>query len=298
MDVRQLNYFLEVAQHLSFSKAAEALHLTQPTLSKMVKSLEDELGVILFDRTTKHMQLTDAGEIVLGEAQEIMKLIQNMSSKLSDLMKIKQGNIKVGLPPVIGSLFFPKLIRDFHTLYPQIKIEFVEEGAKKVERLVEEGSIDFGFAVLPVDDQLFDTCPFVNRELKLIVYPEHRLAMLEQVSLIQLKNESFILLQEDFALHDRIREQCIRAGFEPEVTYESSQWDFISEMVANRHGISILPEPLCKKLDPTRIKTITIVEPRMPWNLALIWRKNKYMSYATRELISFIRTNFLVADTV
>lgn len=292
MDIRQLGYFLEVAKQMSFSRAAEKLHLTQPTLSKMVKNLEDELQVVLFDRTTKHMQLTDAGAIVLSEAQEIMRRIENMSSKLSDMMEIKQGRIKIGLPPVIGSLFFPKLLSDFHRMYPQIQIHLYEEGAKRVEKFVEDGSIDFGFAVLPVNENTFETFPFVEQELKLIVYPQHHLAGLNQVSLQALRNETFIYFVEDFALHDRIREHCIRVGFEPVIAYESSQWDFISEMVANQQGISILPEPLCQKLNPDRIKTISIIDPCIPWNLALIWRKNKYLSYATRELMAFIRTNF------
>lgn len=292
MDIRQLNYFLEVARQMSFSKAAEKLNLTQPTLSKMVKNLEDELHVVLFDRTTKHMQLTDAGAIVLSEAQEIVRLIENMSSKLSDMMEIKQGRIKIGLPPVIGSLFFPKLLSDFHRMYPQIQIQLFEEGAKRVEKLVDDGSIDFGFAVLPVDEDSFETFPFVKRELKLIVFPEHHLAGSNQVSLRTLRDETFIYFVEDFALHDRIREHCIRVGFEPTIAYESSQWDFISEMVANKQGVSILPEPLCQKLNPDRIKTISIINPCIPWNLALIWRRNKYLSYATRELIAFIRAHF------
>lgn len=291
MESRQLGYFLEVAKQLSFSKAAEKLNVTQPTLSKMVKNLEEELDILLFDRTTKHMKLTDAGEIVFEEAQEIMRLMDNLSSKLADSLKIKKGNIKIGLPPVIGSLFFPKLIRDFRQHYPNIHLGFEEEGGKKVEKMVEEGSVDFGFAVLPVNDALFDSYPFVKSELKLIVHSEHPLANVDSMPLNRLINESFLFLREDFALHDRIREHCIQAGFIPSVIYESSQWDFISEMVANGHGVAILPEPLCRKLDPSVIKTISITEPRIPWNLAIIWKKNKYLSYATRELLYFIQSN-------
>ncbi|PLS03653.1 LysR family transcriptional regulator [Neobacillus cucumis] len=292
MESRQLGYFIEVAKHLSFSKAAEKLNITQPTLSKMVKNLEEELDVLLFDRTTKHMKLTDAGEIVYEEAQEIMRLMNNLSDKLADMMKIKKGTIKIGLPPVIGSLFFPKLIMDFRQSYPNIQIELEEEGAKKVEKMIEEGSVDFGFAVLPVNQELFDSCPFIKSELKLIVDRGHPLANVETIPLKTLKNDSFIFLREGFALHDRIRESCIQAGFNPNVIYESSQWDFISEMVANRHGVAILPEPLCSKLDPSVIKTVSIREPKIPWNLAIIWRKNKYLSYATRELLYFIQSKF------
>ncbi len=292
MESRHLGYFIEVAKLLSFSKAAEKLNVTQPTLSKMVKNLEEELDVLLLDRTTKHMQLTDAGEIVLEEAQEIINLMNNISFKLTDMLKIKKGHIKIGLPPGIGSLFFPKLIKDFRWYYPHINIELKEEGAKKVEKMIEEGSIDFGFAVLPVNENLFNSHQFVKSELKLIVHSEHPLAKADKIPLDKLKNEPFLLMREDFAVHYRIREHCIQAGFNPIVIYESSQWDFISEMVANGHGVAILPEPLCQRLDPSLIKTISINEPKIPWDLAIIWRKNKYLSYATRELLKFIESNF------
>lgn len=292
MDSRQLGYFLEVAKQLSFSKAAVKLHVTQPTLSKMVKNLEEELDVVLFDRTTKHMKLTDAGEIVFEEAHEIMRLMNNLSTKLADTMKIKKGQIRIGLPPVIGSLFFPKLIRELRQYYPNIQISLEEEGAKKVEKMIEEGTVDFGVAVLPVNEELFDLYPIVKSELKLIVDAGHPLANVDTIPLKRLQNESFLFMREDFTIPDRIREHCIQAGFNPSVIYDSSQWDFISEMVANGNGVAILPEPLCRKLDPSVIKTISIIEPQIPWDLAIIWRKNKYLSYATRELLQFIKSNF------
>lgn len=292
MESRQLGYFLEVAKQLSFSKAAEKLNVTQPTLSKMVKNLEEELDVLLFDRTTKHMELTDAGEIVFEEAQEIMRLMNNLSDKLADRMKIKKGHVKIGLPPVIGSLFFPNLIRDFRQYYPNIQIGLEEEGAKKVEKMIEEGTVDFGVAVLPVNQEMFDSNPFVKSELKLIVDAGHPLAEADTIPLKRLQNESFIFMREGFALHDRIREHCIQAGFNPNVIYESSQWDFITEMVAKGNGVAILPEPLCRKLDPSMIKMISIIEPKIPWDLAVIWKKNKYLPYATKVLLQFIKSNF------
>ncbi|MFD0051147.1 LysR family transcriptional regulator [Actinomycetes bacterium NPDC127524] len=292
MDIRQLSYFIEVAAHLSFSKASEKLNISQPSLSKMVKNLEDELGATLFDRTTKKMQLTDAGKVVIVQAQEVMKIIQNLSSDLSDVMKIKRGSIKIGIPPVVGSLFFPKLVRDFQMMYPQIEIELVEKGAKKIERLVEDGSIDVGVAILPVDDGLFEKFHFASRELKLIVHSEHRLVNCHQVPLLDLKEESFILFQEDFSLNNRILEACMEAGFEPSISFESSQWDFISEMVANRLGVAFFPDTLCRKLDSSQIKTVSIMNPGIPWNLALIWRKNKYLSYVSKEFIDFFRSSF------
>nr|WP_313789660.1 LysR substrate-binding domain-containing protein [Paenibacillus larvae] len=105
----------------------------------------------------------------------------------------------------------------------------------------------------------------------------------------KLEHEPFILFREGFVLHDRIPEECIRAGFQPKVVYESSQWDFISEMVAAGLGISMLPESICRELNPNRVITIPLVEPSIDWSLAMIWPKEQYISYAVREWINFVK---------
>lgn len=167
--------------------------------------------------------------------------MNNLSDKLADRMKIKKGHIKIGLPPVIGSLFFPNLIRYFRQYYPNIQLGLEEEGAKKVEKMIEEGTVDFGVAVLPVNQELFDSNPFVKSELKLIVDAGHPLAEAETIPLKRLKNESFLFMREGFALHDRIREHCIQAGFNPNVIYESSQWDLpVREIVHASHILTDL----------------------------------------------------------
>jgi DNA-binding transcriptional LysR family regulator len=121
----------------------------------------------------------------------------------------------------------------------------------------------------------------------LVVHPEHRLARRGSVPLGELREESFILFRDDFALHDRIPAACIRAGFQPNVVFESSQWDFISEMVAADLGIAMLPETVCRNLDSRRIAVVPLEPPGIPWHLAMIWRKDAYMSYALREWVRF-----------
>lgn len=292
MDIRQLGYFIEVARQGSYSKASQNLHLSQPTLSKTVKTLEDELSVLLFDRSTRRIELTDAGELVLSHAQHIMKSLDNLGSALSDFKKIKTGKIKIGLPPLIGASFFPKIIGDFHHLYPNIQIQLIEDGGKMIEQSLLEGGIDVGVVVLPVDKEVFEVIPLVERELVLIVNSAHPLAERTNVSFRDLQNESFILYSKGYSLHDRVRDMCIRHGFEPTVTHESGHWLFISEMVSANLGISLLPETICHKLDPYKITAVRMIEPKVEWNLAIIWRKHYYLSYAAKEWIQFVQDIF------
>lgn len=288
MDIRQLTYFLEVANQSSFSKAAQQLHLSQPSLSKMVKNLENELGVVLFDRSTRHIHLTDAGEVIQTQARIILQSMEHLNTALADVTEMRKGKFRLGLPPVIGVSFFPDILARFHQLYPQIEIQLVEEGGKVIEQRLLEGEIDLGVVVLPVDEEMFEVKPIIERKMMLTMHPEHPLAAREEVALQELADESFILFRKGFALRDRVREACIREGFEPKVSYESAQWDFISEMVAAGIGISLLPETVCGKLDPRQIAVIRKTRPQIHWNLGLIWRKDGYLSHAARGWVNFV----------
>ncbi|MEK3790750.1 LysR family transcriptional regulator [Paenibacillus sp. FSL R7-0204] len=287
MDIRQLEYFVQAARLNSFSRAAESLYITQPTISKMIRNLETELGADLFYREGKSIRLTDAGELLLIKAQNIVESFASLSSELDSLRNLKQGHIRIGLPPMVGASFFPAVIGEFHRKYPEVTIRLHEDGAKKVEDDVESGLLDIGAIVLPVDQARFHSFIFVEERLELLVPAGHRLDGTQQVPLKELAEEEFVLFREDFALHDRIISECVKAGFQPKVVYESSQWDLISRMVAAGMGIALLPETICRDIDRSRIAVISLTEPVIPWQLGMIWRKDRYLSFAAREWISF-----------
>lgn len=289
MDIRNLEYFLEVARTKSFTKAAQNLFITQPTISRMIKNLEEELEVILFERLGKGVELTDAGRIILFQAQNIVTSVQSLSADLADVMQLKKGELRIGLPPMIGANYFPHVIGKFNKLYPKIIVKLWEYGAKKVEDHVANGNLDIGVTLLPVQEELFLWFPFVEDELKVVVHPTHHLASKSELSLLELAAEEFVLFNEDFLLHDRIINECVRAGFQPRVLYESSQWDFIGEMAAANLGVALLPGTICRRLDKQRVCILDLNQPQIPWNLAMIWRKDRYQSFAAREWLQFAR---------
>lgn len=294
MDIRHLTYFIEVAKYKSFTKASTSLHLSQSTLSKVVKSLEEELQVELIDRSSKKIELTEAGEIVLAQGEMILESLKDLTIDLYDLMNLKKGKIKIGIPPIIGFLFFPKIIKGFNNLYPDIHIKLFEDDSKKVKQDVREGVLDLGVVMLPVDEKEFDVIPFVYDELSLFVHISHPFAQREQVEMSELQNETFIMFKKEFAIHDLIIQECIRAGFRPEIAYESSQWDFISEMIGENLGISIFPRPVANRVDQDLIKAIPIANPTFPWKLGFVSKKSKYTSPAVREFLNYITADLPV----
>ncbi|MED4454666.1 LysR family transcriptional regulator [Metabacillus fastidiosus] len=293
MDLQQLKYFVEVAKQESFTKASQVLLVSQPSISKMIKNLEDELKATLLDRSERKIKLTDVGAIVYEQALKILQSVEDVYSSVNELVHIEKGTIKMGLMPTIGVLLFPNILAGFKGEYPQIDIDMVQCSAKQLTLKVKQGDIDLGVTVMPVDSDIFETIPLLSEELVVIVDSEHWLVEKESVRLSDLKNESFILLTEDYVLHDVVTKSCVQSGFEPKVAYKSSLWDIMGEMVATQVGISIIPRSMVSRFNNEKVHAISISYPIIDWELVLIYKKNKYLSFAAREFIKYIQSNKL-----
>ncbi|MCK1993903.1 LysR family transcriptional regulator [Peribacillus muralis] len=285
MDIKHLQYFIEVTNFNNFTRAADHLYITQPAISKMIKNLETELGVELFDRSRKQLVLTDAGRVVLEQAKLIDKAFRNLETEVDNLLGLKKGHIRIGLPPIIDASFFPQILSRFHEEYPQITFQLVEDGSKKIEESVQKDQLDIGVIVLPTKTALFHHFSFLEENINLIVHPSHPFACREEIDLAELENESFILFNKDYVLRDLIISSCNEAGFTPHIVTESSRWDFIEEMVYCKLGIALLPESLCRHDE--RVQTVKVKKPSINWKLGFIWSKDHYLSYAAKEWLKY-----------
>jgi DNA-binding transcriptional LysR family regulator len=288
VDIKHLQYFIEVTNFNSFSRAADHLFITQPTISKMIKNLEEELGVALFDRSRKQVTLTDAGHVILEQAKLIDRSFKNLEMELDHLLGLKKGHIRIGLPPIFDAHIFLKIMGSFHEQYPGITFQIIEDGSKKIEDDVSKNLLDVGVIVLPTKDNLFEHFSFLEEDLKLILHTDHPLANRNEVNLAELKNESFILLNKDFVLNNLIISACNSVGFHPQTISECSQRSFIEEMVASKLGISLLPESICQQLTGN-VKAVKVINPSISWKLAIIWGKHQYLPYAANEWLQYTK---------
>lgn len=286
MEIKHLQYFIIVTQVGSFTGAADQLYITQPAISRIIKSLEKEVGMPLFIRSRKKLTLTDAGRILYEHAQKMDNQLHMLQEDLNNLSGHKKGLISIGLPSIINSVFFTKLIASFHEEYPDITFQLEEEGSKLIEEKVKDDTFDFGVVFLPARHNIFEYHSLGTEKLTLIVPPGHRLINRDEVFLAELKDEDFILFNTDFALRDNVYAACKKSGFEPKIISETSQLDFIEEMVASKLGITLLPESTVKGLT-SEVREIKIANPTVNWHLALIWKKNKELSYVKQEFIRF-----------
>lgn len=291
MEIRHLEYFIEVARQKSFSKAADEMHISQPSISKVIKDIENQFGVTLFYRSTKYVELTDAGEIILEQAVKIVSSFQNINVNLIGGSKLKSGKIRIGIPPITGLTTFARLFGPFRKEYPNINIDLFEFGSKKIEIGILDGTLDVGIICIPPrEKELYEMICSIQDPLRLVVYPEHPFAKCEVIDYASLINESFVLYSSDFSLNDVIIERCMQAGFRPKVIFETLQLELMTQLVADHFGIALLPSTVCQHLDCKALISIPMANPQVYLQLAMAWKKDRYISHATEEWLQFVKT--------
>nr|WP_269667979.1 LysR family transcriptional regulator [Staphylococcus arlettae] len=282
-----MSYFVEVVNEGGMTNASKSLYIAQPTISKAVKDIEKELGMPLFDRSKRELKLTDAGQVFYQKCKEILALYNNLPVEINSLLGLETGHISIGLSAVMNMNKFIQILGEFHKLYPNITYNLVENGGKMIESQLANDEIDIGITTLPVDSTIFNSIPLYQEDLKLVLNKEHHLAHRKTVEMKELANEDFILFNEDFYLNDKIREAAKNAGFIPKTISKISQWNFIENLLNAHLGVSILPDNIVRMLD-SNFKHININDSAMKWELGVIWKKEKYLSHATRQWIDFM----------
>jgi len=289
MDIRHLKYFVDVARQKNFSKAASINFVSQSTISKMIKDLETELGVGLFNRSSKSVELTDAGEILFIQAEKMVEMFQNISDELQSSIKFEKGTIRIGLPPITGATAFAHLLGKFKKTYPSIEIKLFEYGSKKVELGIQDGSLDVGVICCSTNSEAYEKIPFSKDPLRVIMHPDHPFSKQTAIELDLLANDSFVLYRDDFSLHDEIIDRCKLAGFQPEIIFETSQLELMTQIVEANLGLAFLPSTICSKLILQNIVSVPLADPQIFLEMSIIWNKRRYLSYATRLWINFVQ---------
>ncbi|MDR5777907.1 LysR substrate-binding domain-containing protein [Caballeronia sp. LZ065] len=288
MELRALRYFIEVVKQKSFTAAAEHMFVTQPTISKMVKALEDEVGSPLLLREGRQMVLTDVGQIVWQRGAEVLAAHARLEAELNDLGTFGRGTLTIGIPPMGGSLFTPA-IAAFRQRYPKVELKLFERGSKAIEAALLDGELELGGVLQPVDADLFDVLPVSRQLLWLVAQKGSRWDDAHEVALADLAAEPFVFYGESLALNDVVLAACRDAGFAPTIVGRSGHWDFISALVQAGIGIALLPAPYCRRLDAEAFTCRPVVQPEIHWDMALGWRRNGYLSHAARAWIEVAR---------
>ncbi|WP_295684992.1 LysR family transcriptional regulator [uncultured Nevskia sp.] len=244
MDLRQLKYFIAVAEERSFSRAALRLHVSQPPLSTQLKALEDELGVRLLDRTNRGVSLTAAGQVFFDEMRAVLARLERGKEMARNAGRGDVGSLSIGFVSIADYGILPPALKEFRSLYPRVEVHLHELTTDAQVREIRAARLDLGIGLGPLDapDLHFEA---VAQELLLLAAPTgHRLTRGDKaVDLKAMANESFIVPPRDIApgLFDLIIGQCRAAGFAPRITQQARQMQTVISLVACGMGFALVP---------------------------------------------------------
>jgi len=293
MELRQLEYFQKVSRLKNITRAAEQLFVTQPAITVAIQKLEEELGVLLFDRSQKHFTLTAEGLIFLQRVDHVLSSLQNAIQEMGDCGQLQKKIIKLGVPPMIGSFLFPPLFADFQKKYPSLGLSTVEAGSVTIRELLERDELDLGIIFVTDSWPLLDTLTITKGAIHVCLPLGHPLSDLPMVPFNLLAEQSFVLFAEGTYHRQVIIKECSRNQITPHIILSSGQIETIRGLVAEGVGISFLPDFIISKYPDIVGRPLAET---LPLSIGLAWKKTKYLSNASRSFISFM-TNFSPLNT-
>ncbi|MCL7997772.1 LysR family transcriptional regulator [Brucella sp. 21LCYQ03] len=292
MNLRGFQAFVEVVRQGGFSAAARTINATQSTVSKTVRQLEDELGLILLDREVTPPRLTSAGEIVYRRALAMLTEKDDMLSELGELRGLKRGLLRLGLPPIGSSVLFAPIFAAFTRLYPDIDIQLVEHGSKRLEELLLAGDVELAASLLPVEES-FEWQAVRCEPVVALLPADHSFTDDGGIALADIVSLPFILFESGFALNHIILDACHQRGFTPNIAVRSSQIDFIVELVAANMGIGFLPKMIAEQRKHPGVRIHQIRNVQLDWDMALVWRKGAFLSHAARAWLTLCKSEIV-----
>jgi LysR family hydrogen peroxide-inducible transcriptional activator len=249
LDFHQLAHFLAVAKTRNFTKAAEAIGVSQPALSRSIQKLEATIGEPLFERQPRGLKLTEIGDFFLVRANQIRDLVDDTFAELHEASNRMQ--IRLAVIPTIAPYLLPTLLKRFGRLHPDIKIQVQEDTTQNIIRLCKDGDIDVAIVALPINEKYLEVESLFDDELILVLPKGHDLEKRKTIRLKDIQEFPFISLDRQHCLSDNIAEFCNRQSFAPITIERTNQLATIQELVALQHGISIIPA-MAQQLDKSK----------------------------------------------
>ncbi len=279
MLLRHLRYLLAVADHGGFTRAAEALHVSQPTLSQQIRQLEESLGVDLFDRTSRSVKPTDAGQAYIECARRVLVELEAGKRALHDVKDLSRGSLRLAMTPTFMAYLVGPLVRDFVARYPGIHLEIFELSMDDIEAGLADDSLDVAIAFTPVRNPDIECIPAFVETLGVMVGREHPLY---DSSLVLSPNDiaqlDFALLAPGYITRVSVDEYFRQHGITPKVQIEVNSVSTLLEVIRHAPLATMLPEAIATEDRALRRLRVESEAPQR--GAALLRRKNNYHSAA------------------
>jgi len=297
VELRQIQYFIEVAKREHVTEAAIALHVAQSAVSRQIVNLEQELGVDLFIREGRNVKLTPIGSMFLEHIQQAMTVIENAKREIEECLDPNKGTIRIGFPSSLASYTLPTAISAFRNLYPSVNFLLKQGSYYYLIDAVKKGDINMALlGPLPKDEKRIKGDILFLEHIVALLPNNHPLADRPALELAQLRNESFILFPEGYVLREIVVNACQQLGFYPKVSFEGDDIDAIKGLVAAGLGVTLIPEITLVDSIPRSTVKVPVIEPRVTRTVGVIIPTERQLLPTEKLFHQFLKDFFTVLD--
>lgn len=290
MSLREIKYFLAIAQEGNITTAAQQLHMAQPPLSRQMKQLEEHLGAKLFERGHRKIQLTEAGCLLRNRAEQLLKLMDTTVKEIREIESGTHGTLSIGTASSSGVTILPKVARIFRNYYPDLKFELWEGESIRIIELLNAGLIEIGLVRFSFDADTYESIQLPKEPLVAAIHKNCSDFLIEQQESISLQK----LIDKPLMIHRKyetiITDHCQQAGFNPYLLCKSDDIMPILAWADANVGIAIVPRAAIGLIPSTNLVFKTIIDPCINIASAVIWMRNRHLSAAARHFLTLFTT--------
>ena len=289
MDLNRLRVFHAVANSGSFTRASEELFLTQPGISKHVKQLEESLGIRLFDRLGKTVILTQAGEVLFESTKKVFETISETRARIDDLKTMNGGQLKIGASFTAGIYIVPGYVGRFNRMYPKVDVSLDISLSGRIAEKIVSNELDIGFIGAPCEDSRVVAKKFLEDRLVLIIAKGHSWRGQRFVGLDELSDRPFVVSKKGSGTRAFVEKRMEKEGVSIKKKIEFGNTEAVKKAVSAGIGVSILSEYAVEDAKASgEIETVPLTDPEFKRLFYYAWRKDKYLTKATREFIKLL----------
>ena len=293
MELRQLRYLVALADECHFTRAAAREHVAQPALSQQIQRLEDELGVALVERTTRHVAITDAGRLLVARAKRILAELDAGYAELELLRGMEIGHVTVGVMHTMGPVDVTPALAIFHQNHPGVELTVREQSSEELAEMLRIDELDLAFLSVTerIESHGLGLQQLVSEELVVVLPRDHRLGNRRQLRMAELRDDAFVSYRQGARLRELLLLAGRSAGFEPRVTLESNENERICGLVSHGLGVAILPRSDAET-PGADVAVADLREPRLSRDITLAWREGRRLSPAASAFLELSMETF------
>jgi DNA-binding transcriptional LysR family regulator len=293
MNLKRLEYFCQLAVLGNFTRAARAVGIAQPALTVAIQKLEQEVGLKLINRADKNSLLTAEGEVLYKLGTQLLSQAEQIELELEGLKELERGTIRFGVSAMIGSYYFPKILTEFQRKYPKIKVHLVDQGTAALEKMLLNSELDLALVRGDLENPQLRYTELINEEVVAGMVSSHHLATEQTISLAQFCQQPLVLFHEGYFLREAVSQYAKKYHVSLDIRMETNLIELQKSLVRNEVGITTC---LSRILENEKQMTSTPFDPKIEFKLSLAWKKNHYLSKASKVFMTYLTSTVKSSD--